>query len=281
MGIFIMKNIRSFIAPLILIIAIIISCQTVPVTERQSLVLIGEYEELQLGLQAYRKILSESKLSSDPVLVERVRRVGRRIAAVSHKPDLPWEFNVIENDDIVNAFCLPGGKVGVYTGIFKYATTEDELATVMSHEIAHAIAKHGAERMSQMLLVQLGGIALNVAMREKGRETLQLANIAYGVGAGVLFILPYSRLHEEEADHIGLIYMAKAGYNPEAAISFWRKMAKEKHEKGVSVPEFLSTHPSDERRVKNLEKLLPEAMKIYRMHGHGSMEEAIYARLQP
>lgn len=281
MGIFTMKNIRSFLAPLILLIAIIISCQTVPVTERQSLVLIGEYEELQLGLQAYRKILSESKLSSDPVLDERVRRVGRRIAAVSHKPDLPWEFNVIENDDIVNAFCLPGGKVAVYTGIFKYATTEDELATVMSHEIAHAIARHGAERMSQMLIVQLGGVALNVAMREKGRETLQLANIAYGVGAGVLFILPYSRLHEEEADHIGLIYMAKAGYNPEAAISFWRKMAKEKHEKGVKVPEFLSTHPSDERRVKNLEKLLPQAMKIYRMHRHGSMEEAIYARIRP
>ncbi|MEM7828145.1 MAG: M48 family metallopeptidase [Candidatus Aenigmatarchaeota archaeon] len=277
-----MRHVRIYIF-LAALLATLLSCQTVPVTERQSLVLVGEQEELQLGLQAYRKILSESKLSSDPVLVEKVRTVGRRIASASHRPDLPWEFNVIENDDVVNAFCLPGGKVGVYTGIFKYAATDDELATVMSHEIAHAIARHGAERMTQMLIVQLGGIALNVAMREKGRETLQLANIAYGVGAGVVFLLPYSRLHEEEADHIGLIYMARAGYNPEAAISFWKKMAKEKEQKkGIRPPEFLSTHPSDERRVKNLEKLLPEAMKIYRMHMQGSTDKGLsYGSIQP
>jgi predicted Zn-dependent protease len=171
-----------------------------------------------------------------------------------------WEFNLIE-DSLVNAWAMPGGKVVVYTGILPICRDENGLAVVMGHEIAHAIAGHGGERMSQGLLVQMGGIAINEALKNKPEETRNLFMTAYGVGATVGVMLPYSRLHENEADHLGLIFMAMAGYNPNHAVDFWGRMAQEG---GAKPPEFLSTHPSDETRVKNLRDLIPEAMQYYK-----------------
>jgi predicted Zn-dependent protease len=216
---------------------------------------------LELGATTYRDILSESRLSTDTKAVNRIRTIGRRIARATGKSDYEWEFNLIENDKTVNAFCLPGGKVAVYTGIMKLASTDGELATIMGHEIGHAIARHGAERMTQLLLVELGGMALDEALKKERKKTIELARIAYGAATQLAYILPYSRTHENEADHLGLIFMAKAGYDPHAAIDFWKKMQKEFA--GKEPPEFLSTHPSSEHRISNLEKLLPEALKYY------------------
>ena len=172
-----------------------------------------------------------------------------------------WEFNLIENDKMVNAFCMPGGKVGVYTGILPITQNETGLAVVMGHEIAHAIAKHGNERVSQGLLAQLGGVALSTALSKNPGTTNQIFMAAYGVGANVGVLLPYSRLHESEADRIGLILMAKAGYDPREAVPFWQRM----NEKGgPRPPEFLSTHPAPESRIKQIQDLIPEAMKYYK-----------------
>jgi predicted Zn-dependent protease len=225
------------------------------------LLLISQETELKLGNDTYAEIISKSKLSDDSVAVARIRTIGQRIASVSGEGDYKWEFNLIEADSVYNAFCLPGGKVAVYTGILKIANTDAHLATVMSHEIAHAIARHGAERMSQLLLVELGGIALEEALKTKGERTIELAQIAYGAGAGLLYVLPYSRVHESEADHIGLILMAKAGYNPSAAIEFWGKMQDQVG--GSQPPQFLSTHPSSQKRIEDLKRWLPEAMQYY------------------
>jgi predicted Zn-dependent protease len=237
-------------------------CSRVPLTGRKRFLLVSESTELELGATTYADVLEKSQLSTDKAAVARIRTIGSRIAGVSGRTDYEWEFSLIEADSVVNAFALPGGKVAVYTGITELASTDDELATVMAHEIAHAIARHGAERMSQLLLVQLGGIALDEAMKNESQRTIDLARVAYGAGAGLLYILPYSRTHESEADHLGLIYMAKAGYDPRAAVVFWRKMHT--RHAGQEPPEFLSTHPSSERRIADLEKRLPEALGHYR-----------------
>lgn len=216
---------------------------------------------MELGVTAYHDILQESKLSRDAAAVNRVKKIGEKIAQITDRSDYSWEFNLIDDDEVVNAFCLPGGKVAVYTGMLKIASTDAELATVMGHEIAHAIARHGAERMSQLLLVELGGMALEEALKKKTEKTIELAKVAYGAGTQLLLVLPYSRTHENEADYIGLIFMAKADYDPHAAIDFWKKM----HRKfaGQEPPEFLSTHPGSEQRISNLEKWLPEALRYY------------------
>ena len=224
--------------------------------------LVPESTELELGIEAYREILGESKLSRDAAAVNRVEEIGRKIALITERNDYAWEFELIEDDEVVNAFCLPGGKVAVYTGMMKIVSTDAELAAIMGHEIAHAIARHGGERMSQLLLVELGGMALEEALETKTEKTLELARVAYGAGTQLLVILPYSRTHENEADYIGLIFMAKAGYDPHAAVDFWRKMEKEFGDQ--EPPEFLSTHPSSEQRIENLKKWLPEALRYYR-----------------
>jgi predicted Zn-dependent protease len=224
--------------------------------------LVPESTELELGIEAYREILGESKLSRDVAAVNRVKEIGQKIARITEKSDYSWEFKLIDDDEVVNAFCLPGGKVAVYTGIMRIASTDAELAAIMGHEIAHAIARHGGERMSQLLLVELGGMALEEALETKTERTLELARVAYGAGTQLLVILPYSRTHENEADYIGLLFMAKAGYDPHAAIDFWRNMQKEFGDQ--EPPEFLSTHPSSEQRVENLKKWLPEALRHYR-----------------
>lgn len=250
----------------LLIALIAASCSTVPLTGRHRLLLVSESTELELGATTYHEIIETSKLSSDSTQVRRIRTIGRRIAQATGEKDYRWEFNLIEADSVMNAFCLPGGKVAVYSGILKIASSDEELATVMAHEIAHAIARHGAERMSQMLLVELGGIALEEALKTKGEKTIDLAKVAYGAGTGLLYILPYSRKHEEEADYMGLIYMAKAGYDPHAAVRFWEKMNQEFSNR--EPPEFLSTHPSSERRIENLKRWLPRVLKYYKPPGH-------------
>ncbi len=240
---------------------LMVSCQTVPYTHRKSLVLIPQPLELELGLNTYREILSKSRLSHNRKWITMVNRVGTRIARAANRPSYRWEFKVIKNDKVINAFCLPGGKIAVYTGLMKLVSNDAELATVIGHEVGHAIARHGAERMSYLLLAELGGMALQEALKKKPRKTLKLAMIAYGAGVTLGVILPYSRLQEYEADHIGLILMAKAGYDPHAALTFWEKMYRKF--RGKEPPEFLSTHPLTRHRIERIKKLIPEAMRYY------------------
>jgi predicted Zn-dependent protease len=239
-------------------LAALAACQSVPYTKRSQLVLVSAGEEAALGENSYKDALAKAKLSADAAATAMVRRVGERIAVAADKPDFKWEFNLIDDPKTVNAWCLPGGKVAVYSGILPVTQDENGLAVVMGHEIAHALARHGSERMSQGLLAQLGGVALAAAMASKPAETQQLAQQAYGAGATVGVLLPYSRAQESEADHIGLILMAKAGYEPGAAVPFWGRMARAAGGKD-STPEFLRTHPADDKRIAKIEEELPEA----------------------
>ncbi|MBU1936490.1 M48 family metallopeptidase, partial [bacterium] len=225
-------------------------------------------QEAELGFSAFAELKKEQPISTNPAQTELVRRVGTRISSVVELPHAEWEFVAFKDDETPNAFCLPGGKVGIYTGILPLTQDEAGLAMVMAHEVAHAVARHGGERMSQQLLVSLGGVGLAVAMREKPAETQALAMVAYGVTTTVGVILPYSRKHELEADYMGLKFMAEAGYDPRAGIEFWRRFKAYSDQRGGKPPEFLSTHPLDSRRIRELEKHLPEAMEIYR-RSHG------------
>jgi predicted Zn-dependent protease len=226
---------------------------------------------LAMSFQEYNEFLKSHKLSTNPEQTQMVKQVGERIQRAveqyfaqnqsSHELDgYGWEFNLVESDE-VNAWCMSGGKVVVYTGILAITQNEAGLATVMGHEIAHAVAKHGNERMSQGLLTQMGGAALSVALAQKPQQTRGLWMTAFGLGAEVGVLLPYSRLHETEADHLGLIFMAMAGYDPNNAVNFWQRMSEKKGAK--SPPEFLSTHPTDETRIRKIKALLPEAMQYY------------------
>jgi predicted Zn-dependent protease len=227
---------------------------------------------VSMSLQQYDQFIKEHKLSSDQEQTRMLKRVGAKIQGAveryfvasglgEHLADYRWEFNLVE-DKQVNAWCMPGGKVVVYTGILPVANGEAGLAVVMGHEIAHAIAEHGNERMSQGLITQLGGVALSTALATKSAATQQLWMSVYGVGAQYGAILPYSRLQESEADHLGLIFMAMAGYDPHAAVTFWERMAAQKG--GQAPPEFLSTHPSDATRINDIKRLVPLAMQEYK-----------------
>jgi predicted Zn-dependent protease len=256
-----------------IILLIVLGCATVPLTERKTLRLVSDSELATLSFQQYSEVLKKSKLSNDPAKVHLVKRVGERIARASEAfmkdsgmeadiKDYKWEFNLIEDDQVANAWCMPGGKVAAYTGILPITHDESGLAVVLGHEIAHAIAKHGNERMSEALLVQLGGASLSLALSKEPALTNQVFMAAYGLGANVGILLPYSRVHESEADRIGLVLMAKAGYDPRVAVPFWQRM----NEKGgARPPEFLSTHPAPETRIKQIQALIPEAMKYYRI----------------
>lgn len=239
------------------------ACQTVPITGRQQLQLLGERQELALGLTTYQNALKKEKLSTDAQLNALVARVGRRIAEATGRGDYQWEFKLIDNDKMINAFCLPGGKVAVYTGILPLTRDEQGLATVIGHEVAHAIARHGGERLSQQIAVEglVAASALALADRDSNRQALYAGLI--GLGATVGLLLPYSRLQESEADRLGLIYMAKAGYDPRTAAAFWRRMAAASKGRGKP-PEILSTHPADDTRIGAIEKALPEALSYYR-----------------
>ncbi len=234
-------------------LASLAACESAPITGRNQLILVGDQQVQALGLQAYQQMKQEMPISNDAELTRRVQTVGRDVARISPKPDWDWEFNLFENDD-PNAFALPGGKVGVNTGLFKVAKNDDQLATVIGHEVAHAIARHGAERMSQGQLAQMGGAAVALGT---GSQTYVGA---YAMLAQFGFMLPNSRTQESEADHIGLIYMAEAGYDPRAAVDLWRNM--EAAGAGGQL-EWMSTHPSPGNRIKRLQELMPEALAIY------------------
>jgi len=215
---------------------------------------------MQLGASAYVNLLETEKISRDAHYNGVVRRVGQRIAAVSHTPNLRWQYAVFDNDKQVNAFALPGGKIGVYTGMMPVAKTEAGLATVMAHEVAHATARHGGERLTLGILLQIGSAALASAMKKKDKKTTARVLAAYGVGTALVVALPFSRKQESEADRIGLIYMAKAGYDPREAIPFWERMGAAGR---GAPPEFLSTHPGYRTRIKNLRRWMPEALEYY------------------
>jgi len=250
----------------------VISCSTVPITGRKQLSLIPHSQMLAMSFQQYGEFLDSNKVSKDAKQTQMVRTVGSRIqksvetyfaqkglsdALAGYK----WEFNLIQSDD-VNAWCMPGGKVVVYTGILPVTRNETGLAVVMGHEIAHAVAEHGGERMSQELITQLGGMALEVALDSKPAETKNLWMTAFGLGSQLGVLLPFSRTHESEADHLGLVFMAMAGYDPNEAVSFWTRMSQSSG--GQAPPEFLSTHPSDATRIADIKANLPEAMKYYK-----------------
>jgi len=214
-----------------------------------------------MGLDAYRQVLKKAKLSTDPVAIEQVRRVGRRIAVATGRTDYQWEFNLIE-DKQANAFCLPGGKVAVYTGILPITRDDSGLGAVLGHEVSHAIARHGGERVTQTLLVQMGLAATQVALARNDPAVVQQVTALLGAGATVGLLLPWSRAQESEADHLGLIFMAKAGYDPHAALDLWNRMAEAAKGRDRP-PEYLSTHPSEETRIKQIEAWIPEALQFY------------------
>jgi predicted Zn-dependent protease len=247
------------------------ACTTVPITGRRQLSLVSDTEINTLAAQQYREVIAKGPLSNNAQYNAMVRRVGQRIQtavesyfrqqnASDQLTGYQWEFNVIQDDKQQNAWCMPGGKVAVYTGILPITQDETGLAVVMSHEIAHAVAKHGSERMSQGLVQQLGGQALSAALSTNAPATQELALQAFGVGSQ-LGLLKYGRNQESEADHLGLIFMAIAGYNPDGAVTFWQRM--DARENQASPPEFLSTHPSNGTRIADIQRELPEARKYY------------------
>lgn len=258
---------------LIYLIFFLISCETVPITGRSQLSIIPSQNINTMSFQSYKEFLSQNKLSTDKEKIAMVKRAGQRIqrgvenyfymrGMSGRLKDYKWEFNLVESKDL-NAWCMPGGKVVVYTGILPVAKDETGLAVIMGHEVAHAIANHGNERMSQGLLVQMGGMALSEALTKQPSQTRSLFMSAFGIGTQVGVMLPFSRLHESEADRLGLIFMSMAGYDPHEAVPFWQRMAASKKEGGAP-PEFLSTHPSDTTRINNIKQLIPEAMQYYK-----------------
>jgi len=243
---------RRLVLILGLALALLAGCDSAPYTERKQLIVIPESQERAMGARAARDILQNERLSRNPRLVDAVIRAGRRIAAVSGRPDLDWEFTVIDNDTVPNAFCLPGGKIFVYSGIFKYVQSEDQLATVMAHEVAHALARHGAERATLEMATQLGAMVLDFVLSEEDPRLGQLATRVWGYGASLGMMLPYSRKQEHEADAIGLQLMAKAGYDLDAALKFWENMKKNPQSSKVFA--FLSTHPADDKRIERIQQ---------------------------
>jgi predicted Zn-dependent protease len=235
---------------------VVAACAQAPVTGRNQLILLPESQDADMGLQAYQQIKQEEKISSNAALNQRVQTVGRRIAAVSGHPEWDWQFTLFDNPE-PNAFALPGGKVGVYTGLFKVAQNDAQLAAVMGHEVGHAIARHGAERMSHGILAQLGGVAVGAATGSQAVVDL------YSQAATLGVILPYSRGQESEADEIGLMLMAEAGYDPREAVTLWQNFEALG---GQRPPEFLSTHPSEGTRIQRLQELMPKALEIYQQH---------------
>ncbi len=247
------------------------SCSTVAISNRKQIKLIPNSSMFATSFLQYDGFLKEHKLSTNKQQSLMVKNVGLKIQKAVEKyfadkgissslKGYNWEFNLVE-DPQINAWCMPGGKVVVYTGILPATKDETGLAVVMGHEIAHAIADHGNERMSQQLVLQMGGTALSTALESKPEETKALWMTTFGVGAQYGAVLPFSRLHESEADHLGLIFMAMAGYDPNEAVGFWTRMSKMG---GQKPPEFMSTHPSDDTRIRQIKEHLPEAMKYYK-----------------
>lgn len=246
------------------------SCTTVAMTGRKQLRLVSDEEVMSLSNQSFTDYMKSAKASANKEKTAMVVRVGRNIANAVETylrnngrsgdiEQFSWEFHLVQDAE-ANAFCMPGGKIVVNEGILPYTQNEEGLAIVLGHEVAHAVAKHSAERISQQMLMSYGGTALNLLLQKQSGLTQTIAQQVYGLGAQYGVMLPYSRLNENEADHMGVIFAAMAGYNPEAAIPFWQRMSAG----GSQVPEFLSTHPSDQTRVKKLQEIMPEALKYYK-----------------
>lgn len=245
------------------------ACGAVPLTGRKQILLVSDQEIFQAGLVQYKEYLNTAVISSDQASTDIVKGVGRKLAdatemylranGLEHEiANFDWEFNLIK-DSQINAFCMPGGKIVVYEGLLSVARTPDELAVVLGHEIAHAVAKHSNERMSQQILTQYGIALISSALSEKSVAVRDLATTVFGLGAKVGMMLPYSRKHEYEADYMGIVFMELAGYDSDSSVTFWKKMA----ELGESsVPDILSTHPSDDKRIANLELKIAEAKAI-------------------
>lgn len=252
--------------------ALYTSCKRVAVTGRSQLSLVPESQMISMSSEQYAQVIQKGPLSTNVTQAAMIKRVGNTIKTAVEKymaeqgrskelEGYNWEFNLIQNDSTVNAWCMPGGKVAFYTGILPVCIDENGIAVVMGHEVAHAIAHHGNERMSQGIVEQAGGQVASVMLANKSPLTQQLFQTAYGAGAQYGVILPFSRKHESEADKMGLVFMAMAGYDPHQAIEFWKRMTTAMA--GQAPPEFMSTHPSDARRVADLEAFLPEALKYY------------------
>lgn len=263
---------KFYFVLLIALLFVIQACSTVPISGRSQLNLIPAESMLSMSYQQYDQFLKENKLSTNTAETERVKRVGKNIEKAvtqyfaqrgqsQQLKDYKWEYNLVESKEI-NAWCMPGGKVVVYSGILPVTQDDTGLAVVMGHEIAHAIAQHGNERMSQQLVAQLGGVALATALATKPAQTQQLWMAVFGAGATVGVLLPYSRLQENEADELGLTFMAMAGYDPRKAVDFWERMSKSKS--GQAPPEFLSTHPSDQTRINKIKSIIPKVMPYYK-----------------
>ncbi|WP_295438735.1 M48 family metallopeptidase [uncultured Thiodictyon sp.] len=255
-------------AALLLAVCALAACATAPETGRSQLLLVDAGQEAEMGLSAFQQKKLQTPISRDRAGNQQLQAVGGRIARVARLPNARWEF-VLFADPEPNAFALPGGKVGVNTGILPITKDEAGLAAVVAHEIAHVSARHGAERMSQGMAAQVGGVILSVALEASGYggATRSLATNAYGLGTRYGVLMPYSRLQEAEADRIGLLYMARAGYDPREAIAFWRRFQSYNAGRGGKGPEFLSTHPLDETRIAELQKFLPQAMAEYQRAG--------------
>jgi predicted Zn-dependent protease len=254
-----------------LAVVLVAGCETNPYTKRSQLLLISESQEQQMGLQAYQQVLNDpkNKISKDPREVEPVTRVAERIIAAAKTSlyaesanQFQWQVAVIKDDRTPNAFALPGGKIAVYTGLFPYAKNEAGLAAVMGHEVIHALARHGAERMSQGQLANAVMAAGNVALGASGTNPLAAQAVMQGLGLGaqVGVLLPFSRKHESEADYIGLLLAAQAGYDPQESVRLWERMESAG---GGGQPEFLSTHPGHGTRIQDLEAAMPEALTLY------------------
>jgi predicted Zn-dependent protease len=263
----------KIVLALVFIVSVFSYCHKNAITGKRSLNLIPESEIMTMSCTEYDKFLSEHKplpdFNQDVILV---RKVGEKIQRAVEKyyadnglssqlSGFKWEFNVVD-DQTVNAWCMPGGKLVVYSGLLPVTKDETGLAFVMGHEIAHAVARHGNERMSQLLLAETGSIALDVALANKPDQTRALFGTAYGAGTQLGVLLPFSRLHETEADELGMIFMAMAGYDPRKAPEVWQRMIQIKT--GPKPPEFLSTHPADNNRIEALKKFIPEALKYYK-----------------
>jgi predicted Zn-dependent protease len=266
---------KKIISILIASIVIFIHCQPVPITKRKQLDLVPQSQMVSLGIQSYNQMKDSLKTVTGTPQAQEVATVAKNITDAvitylnQHKlsdriKNFKWQYSLFE-DTAVNAWAMPGGGIGVFTGILPYTKNDTGLAVVLGHEIAHVVAQHGDERMSQMLLINLGGIGLSTALSTKPELTQKFALAAFGLGAQVGVLLPYSRLQESEADHLGLIFMAMAGYDPHSAIPFWERMMNAPNRQ--EVPEFLNTHPNDKQRIQNIEKLIPEAMKLYKPKG--------------
>jgi predicted Zn-dependent protease len=242
------------------VVLLLAGCVTSPETGRRQFILTSMSQETSLGRQSWDELQKQQAPSQDAAKTAAVLRVGTDLSKVIAQPGFEWEFKCFASREM-NAFCLPGGKVGVYEGLFKNLGNDAELAAVVGHEIAHATTRHGGERMTQAMAVGLAGLGLNLALESKAVENRELWMTAYAGISTVGVILPYSRTHEYEADEIGALYMARAGYDPRAAISFWEKFAASKG--GARVPEILSTHPVDEHRVARLKQIMPRALAEY------------------